>query len=540
MKKFSFDSDTYLIMLIVICASVFSLIAVLTAYSTFTGMSQTGFLAMHIVLEVFTIAVSLNIFGVRWFSGRISKDFPSTIIGATFLSVGLLDMFHMLSYQGMPTAIGNDPLQVSTYLWVFARLALIIGLLIAVYPPLHKRVNSGMFFNQLILYAIVYAIFSFILASLYYDSLPPLYSTIEGPTIVDRIIEYAVIGLMIIGIIRYWRLHKQTGNLADLHIAGALVFLIFQEISFTIYAEQYDYINLMGHLFGFFGFVIIFTSLIRTAVIAPFEYLSMTRKQLESEHQGLREALVKLEQAVIDGKIAKSRTQTYFDFLVHDISNIISPVMIYAEMLCQSESISKDPDNKEHAERILTQMRQAGALINNLRRLADAESIIPRDFSTVDFTTALPELEEVLRRKHPDRMINITHTRNSKDRVLLIGGEHIESVIFEIMDEAVERDKNSPVEIALDINLISTDQDKVTWELKFGYFDRANISEIKDNVDTLFDPEKRFRRRLVSAFTFHSYMLHHFGGRIIIDDTTEIPGKGFQVILELTGQMSAL
>jgi len=541
MKKFSFGSDTYLIVLLVLCASVFSLISVLTVNSAWIGMSQSSFLGVHIALEVFTIAVSLSIFGVRWFSGRISKDFPSTVIGAAFLSVGLLGMFHMLSYPGMSTAIGDNPSQVSTYFWIFARIALIIGLLIAIYPALEKRVNSRTFnwmFNQLILYAIVYAIFCFLLVSLFYDSMPLLTSVAEGPTMVDRIIEYVVIGLMIVGIIQYWRLHKRTGDLADLHIAGALIFLIFQELSFTIYSEQYDYMNLMGHLFGFFGFIIIFASLIKTAVVAPFERLSMTRKQLESEHQRLEEALVRLEQTMKDERTAKSRKQAYFDFLAHDISNMISPIMIYAEILCQSESISKDPGNKGHAEKILIQVKQAGALINNLRQLADAESITSQDFSMVDFTAALPELEEVLRRKHPDKLINITHAMNSKDRVLLIGGEHIEGVIFEIMDEAVKRNKNNPVEIAVDINPISTNQDNVTWELKFGYFDRAHIAEIKDNVDILSDSEKRFRRRVASAFTFHSYILHHFGGRIIIDDATEIPGKGFLVILELPGQTS--
>jgi len=540
MKKFSFGSDTYLIVLLVLCASVFSLISVLTANSAWIEMSQSSFLGVHIALEVFTIAVSLSIFGVRRIYGRITKDFPSTVIGAAFLSVGLLGMFHLLSYPGMSTAIGNNPSQVSTYFWIFARLALIIGLLIAIYPNLEKRINPGTFnrvFNQLILYAIVYAIFCFLLVSLFYDSLPLMTSVAEGPTMVDRIIEYFVIGLMIVGIIQYWRLHKRTGDLADLHIAGALIFLIFQELSFTIYSEQYDYMNLMGHLFGFFGFIIIFASLIKTAVVAPFERLSMTRKQLESEHQRLEEALMRLEQTMKDERDAKSRTQAYFDFLAHDVSNLISPIMIYADMLRQSESISKNPE-KELAEKILTQVKQAGDFINNLRRLAEVESITPHHFSTVDITAALPELEEVLRRKHPDRSIKINHTINPKDQVLLIGGEHIESVIFEIMDEAVERNKSNPVEIALEIIPLSANQDKVTWELKFGYFDRAHIAEIKESADISFDPLKRFRRRSASAFTFHSYILQHFGGRIIIDDATEIPGKGFLVILELPGQTS--
>ena len=541
MKNFSFGRDTYLIIQIVLCASVFSLIAVFTANSAFMEMPQSSFLAVHIALEVFTIAVSLSIFGVRWFSGRISKDFPSTIIGATFLSVGILDMFHMLSYSGMSTAIGNNPLQVSTYFWVFARLALIVGLLIAIYPPLMKRVNSGMFnrmFNQLILYAIVYTLFIFILVSLYYDSLPLLNSVAEGPTIVDKIIEFVIIGLMIMGIIQYWRLQKRTGVLANLYIAGALIFLIFQELSFTIYAEQYDYVNLMGHLFGFFGFIIIFTSLIKTEVIAPFERLSMTRKQLQKEHQELGEALLRLEQTMKDEGIAKSKIQTYFDFLAHDVTNLISPIMIYAEILSKSESVLKDPNNKAYAEKILTQLKQTGDFINNLKQLAEVESIMPQNFSITDLTTALPELENVLRRKHPDRMINFTHMTNSKDRVLIIGGEHIESVIFEIMEEAIERSKNNPVEIALDISQIGTNQDKITWEIKFGYFDRAHIAEIKNSAGISFDPEKRFCRRAASAFTFYSYILQHFKGRMIIDDATEIPGKGFLVILELPGQPS--
>jgi len=150
----------------------------------------------------------------------------------------------------------------------------------------------------------------------------------------------------------------------------------------------------------------------------------------------------------------------------------------------------------------------------------------------------LPEVEDVLRRKHPGRTINITHTMNSKDQILLVGGEHIENVIFEIMDEAVERNKNDPIEIALDINSISTGPEKVIWRLKIGYFDRTHIAEIKENADISFDPLKRFRRGAASAFTFHSYILQHFGGRIIIDDKAETPGRGFLVTMELPGHTS--
>ncbi len=55
--------------------------------------------------ELFTVFVSLSIFGMTWFAYSKSRNNHSLFMGAVFLVIGLLTLFHTFSYPSMPNFI---------------------------------------------------------------------------------------------------------------------------------------------------------------------------------------------------------------------------------------------------------------------------------------------------------------------------------------------------------------------------------------------------------------------------------------------------
>ena len=61
-----------------------------------------GYTALHTALEVFAIAVAAMVFSVTWATQRYRSSLRTRVLGLCFLGVALLDISHMLSFQGMP------------------------------------------------------------------------------------------------------------------------------------------------------------------------------------------------------------------------------------------------------------------------------------------------------------------------------------------------------------------------------------------------------------------------------------------------------
>src|SRR3970040_2313075 len=88
-------------------------------------MSIEGNEAMDVTLEIlaelFSIFVSFAIFGVTWYAYGRSRDNHALFLGAAFLVIGFIDLFHVLSYPFMPDFITRNPPEKSAVFWNMAR-----------------------------------------------------------------------------------------------------------------------------------------------------------------------------------------------------------------------------------------------------------------------------------------------------------------------------------------------------------------------------------------------------------------------------------
>jgi len=91
--------------------------------------SLYNYLLFHTIAEIFSIGIAFTVFLLSWNSIRYIKNNYLILIGTAYLFIGVIDLFHAMSYKGMQ--IFKDYDYYANQLWIAARYFESIILLIA-------------------------------------------------------------------------------------------------------------------------------------------------------------------------------------------------------------------------------------------------------------------------------------------------------------------------------------------------------------------------------------------------------------------------
>jgi len=233
------------------------------------------FLSIHTLLELFSVAVSATLALQAWllFPHNLSKH--RLVIGVSFLSVCLLDLFHTLTYNGMPFFFTGSSVVIATWFWMIARWTQTIAILyIMVFP------DKAVSYFEKRLYFIISFVYTAVVAVgviFWRDWLPTL--VIEGQGVTGLKIAGEVLfcfghGLAILLAFKYY---KRTQQKAMLTLLLSFVFLLIGEFEFTQYKSVYDLDNLLGHFYKIIGFYFLLKGIYLATLEEPF------RKRKEAE-----------------------------------------------------------------------------------------------------------------------------------------------------------------------------------------------------------------------------------------------------------------
>jgi hypothetical protein len=261
--------------LLIVASSVFLLVS-----------AAHSFLLFHSLLEIFTAVIALSTFLVAWSSRRYINNNFLLVLGIGYLFVGTLDILHMLSYKGMNVFAAGYGSNLPTQLWVAARyfesIAFLLALLFfkdnqeADFTLTRKKGNKIFFAGA--------AIFLLILLSVFiWHNFPTAYREGTGLTEFKKISEYIIIILFIFSLGIIYR--KRT--LFDREMFGlislSLAVKILAEFSFTEYVSFYDFSNVLGHIFKYISFLLIYRAVIDIGLSRPFRFLFLNLKKSEQE-----------------------------------------------------------------------------------------------------------------------------------------------------------------------------------------------------------------------------------------------------------------
>ena len=221
-------------------------------------------------------------------------------LGLTFLCVGIFDLLHLFSIQGLPQLWidgGGGRL-----LWAAARLLLAGGLIISALLPDRKGKRSGLAGAGISLGFI--AVFGFMMTV--YGGLIPVLA--QATFFLKAWYLYLVIGLTLIGVFLYLRLYWRERS-APQYLTAALALAVAGLSEALLAQDSREAIYILGHAYRFLAYLVFFLAFFVSNIRRPY-------RQLKDKEEELNTVVSDLERQVAQ------RTQAYSQANVKLLKNL--------------------------------------------------------------------------------------------------------------------------------------------------------------------------------------------------------------------------
>ncbi|KHF39210.1 MASE3 domain-containing protein [Halalkalibacter okhensis] len=224
-------------------------------------------LFVHTILELASIAISLSIFIYGWLTYPLIKSRLLFIVALTFLTVGLFDILHTLSYSGMPFSIASYE-QTTVWFWLLARFIEAAILLIGVYLlSLKSHITTP---YEKYLWLVVFGALIILLPMFIFHNVVDLPVLIdEGPTGLKVGAEYFIAFLHGSAMIFLWKKYRESKNAFYLNLVTACYFLILCGLTVTLFATVHDLTVIVAHLFKVTGYFFIMKAFYYSTIQVP-------------------------------------------------------------------------------------------------------------------------------------------------------------------------------------------------------------------------------------------------------------------------------
>ncbi len=225
------------------------------------------YLLFHVLVELFAVIMGILITMISYYMHKFSRNDFLLVLGTGFFWTAMLDLAHMLTYHGMNIYAEASIQNPSTTFWILARLLQIATLLAA--PFIHfDRISSRKLFAAL---GVLTAFFYF---ATFMGLFPVMNVENTGITITKIVLEYVVIFGSMVAMLMYKWTRRNYHPFMYHTIIAALFFNIMAESCFTLYVDLYGITNVLGHVFKFIAYWMIFRGVIVTALKEPFSVMS--------------------------------------------------------------------------------------------------------------------------------------------------------------------------------------------------------------------------------------------------------------------------
>lgn len=308
-----------IILISLVCFSLYLSVTVLGFNQTY---SSQFFLPLHTNIEFFCVFVALCTFTVTWYSYLNNCSVYSYFIGLGLLAVGLIDLFHFYSYEGMPHIFAGACANRATLYHIIARFLMALTFLTSVFLYGKEFCFAKRHYRfYLLATTIALVIFILFTVSMDYSLYPVMYSYDSGLTQVKIYCEYIIIALFAAAIIGYLLLYRKHMNVYLQLIIITLTISIFSELCFTSYESVYDTANLLGHVFRFASYVLIYAAILLNNVKRPYKQLITARHALENANNSLEEKVQERTRELQEANERLARAATH-DYLTGAINRM--------------------------------------------------------------------------------------------------------------------------------------------------------------------------------------------------------------------------
>lgn len=280
-------------------------------------------LLFHTLSELFAVTIAMITFVVAWNTYSLSRNNYLMFLGVGYFWVGTLDLFHMLTFLGLPffsVEDANPTLQI----WIISRYFEAFVLLIApvfINRTLQRRKT----------FLVCAAIVVVGLVAVIKHWFPVMFVAGDGLQPVKIISEYLIVVILTLA---FFVLRRERNNIDPYVlrlIYTSIFFTIAAELSFTLYSDLDGVMLAIGHLLKLISFWAIYVALIESSLKEPFKNLSREANTYDA---------IPDETVVIDGEgVVRQVNEAVREVTKLSTSDLIG---LHCHEILHSSSVNRD------------------------------------------------------------------------------------------------------------------------------------------------------------------------------------------------------
>lgn len=262
----------YWMLLLFIATAVFFEWAIPFLYGdTILGDSYVVF---HTLIEGSSVFISVMVFLVAYHAYTYSKKLKTLVLGIFFINVGLIDVFHALTYKEIDniTLVHTNDMALKFY--IAGRMLCGIGLLVAALISMERVAKVSRFT----------LITAFVILNLYFIinilKLGDIYFWFNASHKNLYLYQFINICIYTASVVLYGLEYGKTKEKIYQLFIGALVILSLSEAILIWHYDDYGVYGLMGHVFRIVGVYMIFRAVFYLCIRKPYNELSEAQKEM--------------------------------------------------------------------------------------------------------------------------------------------------------------------------------------------------------------------------------------------------------------------
>ena len=248
--------------------------------------AHTSMLTVHLLMELFAIIIAMLVVVVSWndFNARHARSISILICGFTI--VAICDVFHALTYEGMPALLAPSSTPRAIFFWLMGRtfeVSTLALMAVGIAPSLPRRfwLGSGLAISGFLIW----------LGSYQIDFLPVTFIKGQGVTPFKADYEYVLCALNVGVALLFWGRARTSGENRDYLLCLSSFVMGLGELMFTDYVQSSDFQNIYGHSFKVVAYALLFRATFLTSIRAPFDFIRQSQSELRESEERWKFAL---------------------------------------------------------------------------------------------------------------------------------------------------------------------------------------------------------------------------------------------------------
>jgi signal transduction histidine kinase len=474
---------------------------------TLSAELHYNYLSVHIVLEFISILVSFAIFTVGWATYQNARATDILILCAACFAIGCLDLFHTLSFTGMPEFFGPSGPNKAINFWLASRLTAVIAFIyLAVARPRTTRLVA--FQRGLMAVTLGWVALCFWVTIFHPTWMPEWYSEEYGLSRAKILLEWGLSAVVICaGILLIVGAEKRE-NVNVRWMAAACLIYGMCGYFFSLYRDFHDVYNLVGHIFKATAYLMLYRAVFVECVSKPYERVQQLAAEAEASN------------------LSKSR---FLANVSHEFRTPLGVISGFSDLLLDSGKL--DNQSRCWAETIVRNSKQLSLLIDDLLDLAKAETEkIEIRLAPVDLSVLIEQVKQALQMQVRDSVLIRSVNHIGSPAWVVTDELRLRQILMNIMGNAIKFTAKGFVEITL--RRVNPEQIEILVVDTGIGIDPSEVDRLFQPFSQVSNPNRRHFGGTGLGLSLSRKLTELLGGRLILLWSRPGQGSCFSITLK--------